>query len=114
MTNCFRSYKYISNFFNHQTVNHSLTFMYPETCAHTNTSEGTWRALKYRIPPRNRTNSLDKDGNIEENLLMTLRENSYGDESTLGIYVVDSVEHHKKLYIHKCSFCYFSFVNELF
>lgn len=35
--------------FNHQTVNHSLHFVDPETGAHTQNIESSWRALKRRI-----------------------------------------------------------------
>ncbi|KAF0988125.1 hypothetical protein HZS_2126 [Henneguya salminicola] len=35
-----------------------------QTGACTNTIEGTWNYLKYKISPRNRINSLAKNGNI--------------------------------------------------
>ncbi|KII61307.1 hypothetical protein RF11_06471 [Thelohanellus kitauei] len=41
----------------------------PKTGANSNYIEGSWNALKYQIPPRNRTNSLDDDGKVIENVL---------------------------------------------
>lgn len=38
----------------HNTVNHSLNFLDPQTRVHTNYIEGTWHGLKLRIPARNR------------------------------------------------------------
>ncbi|KII66902.1 hypothetical protein RF11_08107 [Thelohanellus kitauei] len=71
MTDCFRSYHNLNEFYTHLIINHSNTFKDPETGAHTNSNslEGTWNALKYPIPPENRTNSLDNDGNVVENVL---------------------------------------------
>ncbi|KII72804.1 putative transposase-like protein [Thelohanellus kitauei] len=69
MTDCFRSYHNFNEFYTHLTVNHSNTFKDPETGAHTNCIEGTWNTIKYQIPPRNRTNSLDDDGHVVENVL---------------------------------------------
>ncbi|KAF0988135.1 hypothetical protein HZS_598 [Henneguya salminicola] len=37
------------------------------TEAHTNTIEGTWKALKIKILPRNRTNNYDEERNRIEN-----------------------------------------------
>ena len=39
----------------HRVVNHSVTFVDPVTLVHTNTIEGTWSALKSKIPIRLRT-----------------------------------------------------------
>ncbi|KII61508.1 hypothetical protein RF11_12924 [Thelohanellus kitauei] len=61
MTDCFRSYHNLSQFYTHLTD--------PETGALTNCIEGTWDALKYQIPPQNRTNSLNDDGQMVENVL---------------------------------------------
>ncbi|GFW35100.1 DDE_Tnp_IS1595 domain-containing protein [Trichonephila clavipes] len=42
--------------FNHLTVNHSLNFVDPDTGAHTNTIESTWRHVKSQFPQYNRQN----------------------------------------------------------
>lgn len=64
MTDCFRSYFNLNEYYTHQTVNHKENFVNPENGACTNTIEGTWGALKYKIAPRNRTNSLNDDGEL--------------------------------------------------
>lgn len=69
MTDCFKSYHNLSQYYTHLTVNHSENFVDPISGACTNTIEGTWASLKYKISPRNRTNSLDEEGNIIEHLL---------------------------------------------
>lgn len=52
-----RGYSQLSKNFDytHQTVNHSVYFVYPQTRVHTNTIEGTWAGVKLGIPQRNRT-----------------------------------------------------------
>ncbi|KII65705.1 hypothetical protein RF11_16117 [Thelohanellus kitauei] len=69
ITDCFRSYHNLGHLYNHLTVNHSETFRDPITGACTNTVEGTWNALKLKIAPRNRTNSVDEEGNIIESTI---------------------------------------------
>lgn len=69
ITDCFRSYWNLEQYYTHLTVNHSQNFVDPTTGACTNTIEGTWAALKYKISPRNRTNSIDENGEITEHLL---------------------------------------------
>lgn len=68
-TDCFKSYQNLQNLYEHHTVNHTETFINLENGACTNTIEGTWSALKYRISPRNRTNSFDDNGEINENTI---------------------------------------------
>ena len=41
----------------HYTVNHSETYVDPETGCHTNTIEGTWFDVKRIVPIRNRVGS---------------------------------------------------------
>jgi transposase-like protein len=50
----------IQSGFIHYTVNHSQTFVDPQSGAHTNTIEGTWSGIKYVVNKRNRTH--DKVG----------------------------------------------------
>ena len=64
ITDCFKSYATLHNFYTHLTVNHSIEYVDSVSGAHTNTIEGTWGAIKYRISPRNRTASVSEDGNI--------------------------------------------------
>lgn len=69
ITDCFKSYINLQQYYTHLTVNHSLNFVDPLTGACTNTIEGTWNALKCKISPRNRTNSLDEEVNLLEQTL---------------------------------------------
>jgi transposase-like protein len=57
LTDCWRGYAGMEDELDvtHETVNHSLHFRDPNTGVHTNTIEGTWFAMKRRIPPRNRS-----------------------------------------------------------
>ena len=70
-----KGYAYLRNesMYSHETVNHSLFFKDPVTNTHTNTIEGTWAAIKAKIPKRNR--SGDK---VDEHLLSFIwrRQNS--------------------------------------
>ena len=51
ISDCWKAYSSLnSEGFSHLTVNHSVNFVDPETGAHTNTIESTWRALKKSIP----------------------------------------------------------------
>jgi ISXO2-like transposase domain len=57
ITDCWKGYGWLASTsdYVHQTVNHSKCFKDPDSGAHTNTIEGTWSALKRKIPPRTRT-----------------------------------------------------------
>jgi transposase-like protein len=57
-TDGWRGYSFLNNDnrYEHRVVNHSNTFVSPDG-THTNTIEGTWSALKRRVPYRNRTES---------------------------------------------------------
>ncbi|KAF0990039.1 hypothetical protein HZS_3766 [Henneguya salminicola] len=68
ITDCFRSYTNLSQHYTHFTVNPSKNFVNPQTCACTNTLEGTWNFLKYKISPRNRTNTLAEKEYMQQNL----------------------------------------------
>ncbi|KAF0992786.1 hypothetical protein HZS_5348 [Henneguya salminicola] len=46
-----------------------VEFVDSETVVFTNTKEGTLKALKYKISPRNRTNSSNEDGETKDYLL---------------------------------------------
>ena len=55
ISDCWKAYSSLGKEgYQHLTVNHSLNFVDPDTGAHTNTIESTWRALK-RSLPRNGT-----------------------------------------------------------
>lgn len=56
LTDLWKGYSGLSQHFDytHQSVNHSLQFIDPETGTHTNTIEGTWSGVKVGIPKRNR------------------------------------------------------------
>lgn len=69
ITDCFKSYFNLNKLYEHFTVDHSKNFVDPESGAHTNSIEGTWCALKYKIAPRNRTKSIGEDGQVQEELL---------------------------------------------
>ncbi|GFY05381.1 DDE_Tnp_IS1595 domain-containing protein [Trichonephila clavipes] len=59
ISDCWKGYNHdvlTAEGFNHLTVNHSLNFVDPDTGAHTNTIESTWRHVKSRYPQYNRQN----------------------------------------------------------
>ena len=59
ISDCWKAYSSLnSEGFSHLTVNHSVNFVDPETGAHTNTIESTWRALKKSLPKHGTTKSL--------------------------------------------------------
>ncbi len=66
-TDLWRGYWQMDTFLNmeHRTVNHSRNFVNPVDGTHTNTIEGTWGALKFKIAPRNRTQE-DIEGHLVE------------------------------------------------
>ena len=48
---CWRAYSSLnSEGFNHLTLNHSVNFVNPDSGAHTNNIESTWRVLKKTLP----------------------------------------------------------------
>ena len=59
ISDCWKAYSSLnSEGFSHLTVNPSVNFVDPETGAHTNTIESTWRALKKSLPKHGTTKSL--------------------------------------------------------
>lgn len=59
ISDCWKAYSSLNNEgFPHLTVNHSVNFVDPDTGAHTNTIESTWRALKKSLPKHGTTKNL--------------------------------------------------------
>ncbi|VDI03030.1 Hypothetical predicted protein [Mytilus galloprovincialis] len=59
ISDCWKAYDCLgSEGFEHLKVNHSVNFVDPETGAHTNTIESTWRALKKSLPKYGTVKSL--------------------------------------------------------
>lgn len=59
VTDFWRGYLGLEEFgYTHLRVNHSITFVDEESGACTNTIEGTWSALKRKVPIRNRTSTI--------------------------------------------------------
>lgn len=59
ISDCWKAYSSLnSEGFTHLTVNHSVNFVDPETGAHTNTIESTWRALKKSLPKHGTTKNM--------------------------------------------------------
>ncbi|CAC5376494.1 unnamed protein product [Mytilus coruscus] len=59
ISDCWKAYDcLVSEGFEHLKVNHSVNFVDPETGAHTNTIESTWRALKKSLPKYGTVKSL--------------------------------------------------------
>ena len=55
ISDCWAAYHDIgSHGYTHRTVNHSISFVNPDTGDHTNTIEGTWRDVKAFLRPYNR------------------------------------------------------------
>lgn len=68
ITDCWKGYRtdgLLDEGMIHCTVNHSETFVDKETGAHTNSIEGTWSAMKWKIPVRKRTEE-DIEGHLFE------------------------------------------------
>ncbi len=59
ISDCWKSYSSLSREgYNHLTVNHSVNFVDPDSGAHTNTIESTWRALKKSLPKHGTVKTL--------------------------------------------------------
>jgi hypothetical protein len=55
MSDCWAAYQDIrSHGYTHRTVNHSISFVHPDTGVHTNTIECTWRHVKAFLGPYRR------------------------------------------------------------
>lgn len=55
ISDCWKAYDWLEERdYEYLRVNHSLNFVDPETGAHTNTIESTWRHVKAKIPKYNR------------------------------------------------------------
>jgi len=56
MSDCWRAYDCLSSDFVHQTVNHSVHFVDPDSGAHTQNIERLWRDVRGGIPRFGRSN----------------------------------------------------------
>ena len=48
-SDCWRGYNQVSQFFRHETVNHSYNFVDPVTGAHTQDIEASWKRIKFDL-----------------------------------------------------------------
>ncbi|KCZ78895.1 hypothetical protein H311_00061, partial [Anncaliia algerae PRA109] len=54
-TDCWKGYLGLNEYFNHHTLNHSVSFVNENTGVHTNTIESNWPLMKRNVPIRWRT-----------------------------------------------------------
>jgi transposase-like protein len=60
ISDCWAAYRDVGSIgYSHRTVNHSVSFVNPETGNHTNTVESTWRAVKQFLRPYNKRDDYD-------------------------------------------------------
>jgi hypothetical protein len=60
ISDCWGVYRdFGSQGYTHRTINHSINFVDPHTGAHTNTTESTWRSVKFFLGQYNRGNDFE-------------------------------------------------------
>ena len=103
ISDCWKAYSSLnSEGFTHLTVNHSVNFVDPDSGAHTNTIESTWRALKKSLP-RNGTQKTLYDSYFSQNCIRKLYLNDSADPFTSFLDLISQVYPQRKRISHSTS-----------
>ena len=96
ISDCWRAYSSLnSEGFTHLTVNHSVNFVDPDSGAHTNTIESTWRALKKSLP-KNGTQKTLYDSYFSQYCIRKLYLNDSADPFLSFLNLISEVYHPNK------------------